>query len=290
VTPLPSFWTAGTTSYDFQVVGKVSTAGDTYQDCSFNSEMNAYLCAPTDQSQPLNIGVLEFESLDKDRETRSVQPVIVTNTKGYLNKLNAAMDHSWDGFYTSQLRLSRFVASVETGQTYTVTYTGTPPNNMRYYLRAESGNPGIIVRVPYPNAASYGVTVNGNYVTPLGWNPVTQERLTINPATAVCGTNRYLGVLNVLEFFVTPNCVVNVFPQDAIMSTVRLQWTANQFFAGDGVTTFIQRVASVLGITPDRVKVVAVYKGSLNVVYTIIGNMDEVQFNDNGSVIPSQTM
>jgi hypothetical protein len=74
------------------------------------------------------------------------------------------MDHGWDGFYTSQKRLQRFISSVETGQTYTVTYTGTPPNNMRYVLRADAGNPGIIVRVPYPNAGSFGITVNGNLV------------------------------------------------------------------------------------------------------------------------------
>jgi hypothetical protein len=56
------------------------------------------------------IGVLEFESLDGDKEKRTVSPVIITNSDGYSNTLNSFMDHDWDGFYTSMKRLSRFPA------------------------------------------------------------------------------------------------------------------------------------------------------------------------------------
>lgn len=110
VTSLPSFWTGGVIKYNFQLVGKVTSAGDTYPDCAFNNEMNAYFCAPSNQALPLNIGVLEFESLDGDKETRNVHPVVITNADGYSNTLNSFMDHDWDGFYTSMKRLSRFPA------------------------------------------------------------------------------------------------------------------------------------------------------------------------------------
>ena len=84
--------------------------------------MNGYFCAdPTQVSLP-EIGVLIFESLDTDARTRTVAPVTVTGENGYENVLNAFMDHAWDGFYTSQNRLSRFVAQVKTGSQYTVTY------------------------------------------------------------------------------------------------------------------------------------------------------------------------
>jgi hypothetical protein len=49
VTPLPSFWTADTTtSYDFQLIGKVLAAGGSYSNCTLNLAMNGYLCANTD--------------------------------------------------------------------------------------------------------------------------------------------------------------------------------------------------------------------------------------------------
>ena len=44
------------------------------------------------------------------------------------------MDHGWDGFYTSQKRLTRFPAQILTNKAYTINYTGTPPQNMRYKL------------------------------------------------------------------------------------------------------------------------------------------------------------
>lgn len=55
---------------------------------------------------------MEFESLDGDTLTRSVEPIIITSANGYSNTLNKFMDHGWDGFYTSQKRLGRFIAQV----------------------------------------------------------------------------------------------------------------------------------------------------------------------------------
>jgi len=63
------------------------------------------------------------------------------------------MDHVWDGFYTGQVRLSRFPAQIATGGEYTLRMTGTPPGNMRYVLKAQGG--GIKLKIPYPNAGSY---------------------------------------------------------------------------------------------------------------------------------------
>lgn len=87
---------------------------------------------------------------------RSVQPVIITSTD-YENTLNSFMDHGWDGFYTSQKRLTRFPSQVQTDKSYTITYTGTPPSNMRYKLESDSGTKGILLKIPYPNAGSYTI-------------------------------------------------------------------------------------------------------------------------------------
>lgn len=71
------------------------------------------------------------------------------------------MDHFWDGFYTSQKRMSRFPAQILTNKSYTITYTGTPPKNMRYKLISDAATKGITIKVPYPNAGAYTIQVNG---------------------------------------------------------------------------------------------------------------------------------
>ena len=48
-----------------------------------------------------NVAVLVFESLDSDKEDRTVAPIIMTDDAStYSNTLNAFQDHVWDGFYT----------------------------------------------------------------------------------------------------------------------------------------------------------------------------------------------
>ena len=266
-TALPSFWTEGSTNnYKFQIVADAPNVVEHYTtECTKNEEWNAWFCPPTTQSSKPQIDMLQFESLDKDTEDRSVQPVIITNDDGYENKLNSMMDHEWDGFYTGQHRLSRFNAQIEAGKHYTITYTGTPPNKMRYWLIGDEGTKGITLKVPYPNAGSYSVKVNGKIVEPEGFDSETSKPKLINPDTATCGVNRYVGIENYLEFFVTPGCIVNIVPRDAILTSVRLNWTAAEFFAGDGATTFMQRMASALGVHISRVKIVAVYEGSVTV-------------------------
>lgn len=77
------------------------------------NDWNAWHCTNS------KLANLFFDSLDGDRMDRSVQPVIITSEKsGYYNDINSYMDHVWDGFYTGQVRESRFPAMVEIGQDY----------------------------------------------------------------------------------------------------------------------------------------------------------------------------
>jgi hypothetical protein len=85
----------------------------------------------------------------------------------------------------------------------------------------------------------------------------------IDKATAKCGTNRYVGVKNYLEFYMNPGCQLSIIPRDVVMTSVRMEWKLSEFYEDDGVSKLVDRVASVLGIHPSRVKVVSVYEGSV---------------------------
>lgn len=74
-----------------------------------------------------------------------------------------------------------------------------------------------------------------------------------------CGEYRYLGVDNILQFYITPNCTLRVQPRNAISTKIRLEWTMQEFYADGGTTNFVDRLTGSLGIHASSVKVVAVY-------------------------------
>ncbi len=84
-----------------------------------------------------------------------------------------------------------------------------------------------------------------------------------------CGENRYIGITNILEFYLTSNCILHIAPRDAIQCAVRMEWSFADFFASGGTTTFIDRLAASLGIHASEVKMVSVYEGSLVINYDL---------------------
>lgn len=79
-----------------------------------------------------------------------------------------------------------------------------------------------------------------------------------------------MGISNILEFSLNKGCNVTVAAVDSIMTSVRLNWTLSEFFKDGGTTKFVDRFASVLGIKPANIKVVAVYTGSVVVDFHLI--------------------
>lgn len=90
-----------------------------------------------------------------------------------------------------------------------------------------------------------------------------------------CGENRFVGVVNILQFFLPFDCQVTIEPRDAIMTNIRLEWTLEEFYADGGTTRFADRLAASLGIHPSTIKVVAVYQGSVIVNFLIYEENDD---------------
>jgi hypothetical protein len=97
-----------------------------------------------------------------------------------------------------------------------------------------------------------------------GYGPITRS---------FCGENRYIGVKNILEFYLTKGCKLQIAPRNAIQTMVRMEWSVDAFFSNGGTTNFIDRVSGSLGIHASTIKVVSVYEGSLVVNYDI--NVDD---------------
>lgn len=90
---------------------------------------------------------------------------------------------------------------------------------MTYSLRADKGQ--IKVKVPYWNAGSYNIYINGTYIPSNPWNKATNTPSELTGLRG-CGENRFVGVQNYLEFIITAGCELKVLPVDAITSNVRM--------------------------------------------------------------------
>lgn len=232
--------------------------------CERKADMNAYICRRE------HLGILTFESSDPDTEDRSMQPIYVRLQGTQMNnKLNSMMDHMWDGFYTGQKRLSRFQAVLDgaPGSVYDLVYTGSPAKAQKFAFTSQNGAAGATIRIAYPSAASRNIVKDGNIIEYNMW--VEKDRQYGPVMQTKCGENRYMGVVNIFEFYITSGCELDIQPRDAIQTLVRMEWTMEAFFADGGTTTFMDRVAGALGIHASTIKIVSVYEGSLVVNYEI---------------------
>jgi hypothetical protein len=217
--------------------------------------------------------MITWESLDEDKLTRLVTPIdIIGMNLTTRNVINTFMDHMWDGFYTSMKRLSRFASIIQAGNgmMYELIYKGTPPLRQKFTLRSDELP--VILRIKYPKAGVYIIKdASGKQINANAWDSKISQPMQIRGFRGgYCGENRYVGVVNILEFYLNKGCTIFIEPIDSIQASVRMNWTMAGFFADGGTTKFVDRVAASLGIKPANIKIVSVYQGSVVVDFTII--------------------
>lgn len=121
---------------------------------------------------------------------------------------------------------------------------------------------GVELRIQYPESAAFDVFVGGKEVLINNWDTKIGAAALLTK-TAGCGENRFVGIKNYLDVFVTPGCEFEIRPRNAVLTNIRMEWTLAAFYADGGTDTFADRISAALGIHKSRVKVVAVYEGSV---------------------------
>ncbi len=133
----------------------------------------------------------------------------------------------------------------------------------------------MTIRIRYTKPGAYVIKdTNGKLIKHNEWdNNLKQPGLIKGektPGGAVCGENRYMGVVNILEFYIKAGCELRVEPIDSIYASVRMNWTLDGFYAQGGTTQFVDRLAASLGIHASNIKIVSVYTGSVVVQFLIV--------------------
>lgn len=126
-----------------------------------------------------------------------------------------------------------------------------------------------MIRIQYPESSAFEIYIDNKVKDMTKWNTDigAPDYLT---KKAGCGENRFVGVKNYMDVFITPGCTFEIRPRDAVLTNIRMEWTLKAFYADGGTDKFADRVAAALGIHKSRVKVVAVYEGSVKVQYLIM--------------------
>jgi len=174
---------------------------------------------------------------------------------------------------------------------YEIIYTSTPPWKQRFSLN--SWDQAVSIRIKYPKAGvlvvkdGTGKTIAGN-----GWDSTIMQPSLLKGGRCggFCGENRYVGVINILDFYLTPGCSIFIEPIDSIQVSVRMNWTFSGFFASGGTTKFMDRVASSLGIKPANIKIVSVYEGSVVVDYAIVEDSSKTLAKSGGMASIQNTL
>lgn len=71
------------------------------------------------------------------------------------------------------------------------------------------------ISIPYPNTGSFNLLLNGNIVEFNDWDEDISNYGALT-GTRGCGENRYVGVENIFDFYITPGCEIEIIPRDAI--------------------------------------------------------------------------
>mmetsp|Transcript_8382 Transcript_8382/g.16636 ORF Transcript_8382/g.16636 Transcript_8382/m.16636 type:complete len:1637 (+) Transcript_8382:5150-10060(+) len=248
--------------------------------CTFIAKSNGYVCKKT-KLQNFDYSVLVFESLDDDRYDRTFSPIYITSDDfvlsaadgKYYNKLNTFMDHVWDGFYTGQKRLSRFPTIIPFNRFINITATGTWPDKMRYHLAGSDDNvkDSSVITIQYQHPFTIVLYKNGVKQSPLQVTENDSNHVSLNSAS---GSHKWFPESRLLQFNARAGDIYELRTVQSIQLTVRMDMTPAQFFADDGVTNFIDRLAAALGIPVYRIRVAQVKEGS-TIVYAEILTNDE---------------
>jgi len=138
---------------------------------------------------------------------------------------------------------------------------------------AQSQTVGLTIRIAFPQREAKQVQVNGKYVPMNQWDDSQKNYGPIRQR--FCGENRFIGVKNILEFYLSSGCELRISPRSAVQTMLRMKWTMREYFADGGSTRFISRLSKSLNLSSSAINVVSVYSGSVVINYEIEAESSE---------------
>lgn len=109
---------------------------------------------------------------------------------------------------------------------------------------------------------SVQVLVNEQIIKPF----IKEDNITLNSSQTYlkCGANNYFFRERFVEYVITADtaCIVEIRLINSVQISTRLAMTVEDFFDNDSRTKFVDRIASFLQISTDRLKIVGIRKAT----------------------------
>jgi len=241
--------------------------------CQNNVNWNARWCSG------INFGMLEFQNDGPDQRLRLVAPVNISNPN-MLFVLNEWREWQWLGPDPMDKRLARFNGIIMTNTTLELQFETVVPEELKMKLENYGVFWWTVVQIRYerPNVIEVWNMKNQTFINPFRTDQnVNLTDMALNPDN--CGANIYDPDTSRIYFVLNnlPNCILKVRTIDGIRITMHLQTTVNDFYANNGVASFIDKISAFLGLDLSRIRVAQIKTGSVIVGFTIIQNQNLTQ-------------
>ncbi|CAF4773440.1 unnamed protein product [Rotaria sp. Silwood1] len=129
--------------------------------CSLQSSWGMYIC-----NSSADFRMLIIESMDSDTEKRRLSPVAIMSNSGYIDLINGPQDQSICNGYSCRKRISTFMAIVQSGQTYQIFFSSTPPRHTRFRLLNADSTIKCVLALHYDSLQQIDVYANTMYIPP----------------------------------------------------------------------------------------------------------------------------
>ena len=219
-------------------------------DCTYFAEWNGHACNPV-------YGQLIIKVPADERGLR-FQPVTLT-IDDYAQDVSDSLkfNHSTDS-------PSNIVNMVKMGKMTNITFSQSLPSGVRYELKGPHDTDYAMFKVYSENPATMSIYVNGSKRPKKPIVLKAGQELDLSKYKTKCGMNYYDAPNRIMYFLLITKgkCFVHVKLVNSLKLSTRLNIDPETFYETDGVTTFLDRMAALLEINVDRIRIVGIRKGS----------------------------
>jgi nitrogen fixation-related uncharacterized protein len=219
-------------------------------DCTFYEEWNGHACNPEYMQLLVTLG----------SNGQVVMPLVLSIEEYSEENLNSHFVNETDSPKT-------VTNLIKKGETTRVQTTGLMPSGMQYQLFTQNNNDWTILKVQAEDTSTMVIMKED----PFNFNGKTEVRpiiippgqdMDLTPYVHECGANHYDPKTRTIHFVLKgQRCKLTVeFAHSLELSTL-LSIDPDTFYNSNGITTFIDRLAALLGISLDRIKVVGLESG-----------------------------
>ena len=245
-------------------------------DCTFYADWNGHACEPV-------YGQLTVSS-PPDKRGLVYYPLKVS-VEGYEE--NTPENQK---FYNEADGPNDVQTLVKLSKINNLTFSQTMPSGVNYQLRTGRPEDWIIVKVHSENPATMGFYLRKGRRPKRPVIVKPGESLDLSKYKNLCGVNFYDQEMRNMYFVLTgeDNCYGKVKIINSLKLSTRLNIDPAEFFSSGLDVEFIDKMAALLGIEADRIRIVEVVEGSTIVKVAVDSDLPAEEDRDNKEAVEQE--